>query len=138
MLPAGIKVYAVLARDVFPGGSAAGAFYRKLKLGVVEHIAGVGFGGMQWCEEVGCGLEGVCGTDGEAVAGGGMVGALFCGGVFYGPLSGTLVFGVLAAAARGGMVSKGWEKLRDAEAISIYYAVRRVDSILHLLDAIDH
>jgi hypothetical protein len=52
-----------------------------------------------------------------------VVGALFCGGVFYGPLSGTLVCGVLAAAARGGVVSKGWEKLRDAKAISIYYAV---------------
>jgi hypothetical protein len=66
-----------------------------------------------------------------------VVGALFCGGVFYGPLSGTLVFDVLAAA-RGGVVSKGWEKLRDAKAISIYYAVRCVDSILHPLDAIDH
>ena len=31
-----------------------------------------------------------------------MVDVLFCGGVFYGPLSGTLVFGVLAAGARGG------------------------------------
>lgn len=51
---------------------------------------------------------------------------------------GTLVFGVLAAAARGGVVSKGWEKLRDAKTISIYYAVRCVDSILHPLDAIDH
>jgi len=54
---------------------------------------------------------------------GGTVGALFRGVVFYGLL------------LREGMV---WEMPRDAKAISLYYAVFCIDSILHPLDAIDH
>jgi hypothetical protein len=53
VLPASIKTYAVLTRDVFPDDSTANAFYRKLRLGMVEHIARVGFRGVQWCEEAG-------------------------------------------------------------------------------------
>lgn len=64
-----------------------------------------------------------------------MVGAFFRGGVFYRLLSRTHSFGVLAAAARGGMV---WEKPRGARVISLYYAVFCIDSILHPLDAINH
>jgi len=67
VLLAGIKVYVVLARDVFPSGSAAGAFYRKLKLGVVEHIAGIGFGGCSGAERwvwVGRGMWGGWGGGG--------------------------------------------------------------------------
>lgn len=51
VLPAGIKTYAVLTRDAFPDDSTTSAFCRKLKLGMAEHIAGVGFRGVQWCEE---------------------------------------------------------------------------------------
>jgi len=57
VLSAGIKTYAVLTRDAFPDDSTTSAFCRKLKLGMAGHIAGVGFRGVLWCEEVG-GVDG--------------------------------------------------------------------------------
>ena len=56
VLPAGIKTFALLTRDVYPDDAAASEFYRVQKLGMAEHLAGGRLAGLGWCVEVGCGL----------------------------------------------------------------------------------
>lgn len=56
VLPAGIKTFALLTRDVYPDDAAASEFYRVQKLDMAEHLAGGRLAGLGWCEEVGCGL----------------------------------------------------------------------------------